>query len=110
MKRLTDTQKTAIQNLRVSGLGYKTIAEKLSLSRDTVRSYCVRNHIPANGTTENQDTHNTADAVFHSENGKSEIKAGNTVFIITTEYSRKASETLEKKLEKLILEAASKAS
>lgn len=110
MKRLTDTQKTAIQNLRVSGLGYKTIAEKLSIPRDTVRSYCVRNHIPADGNTENQYTQNTADAVCHSENGKSEIKAGNTVFIITTEYSRKASETLEKKLEKLILEAASKAS
>ena len=63
MKRLTDTQKTAIQNLRVSGLGYKSIAEKLSLSRDTVRSYCVRNHIPADGNTEHQNTHNTADTV-----------------------------------------------
>ena len=43
MKRLTDNQKSAIHSLRSAGLGYKAIAEKLSLSRETVRSFCNRN-------------------------------------------------------------------
>ena len=42
MKRLTDAQKSAILNYRSAGLGYKAIADKLSLSRETVRSFCVR--------------------------------------------------------------------
>lgn len=39
-----------------------------------------------------------------------EIKQGGTVFIITTGYSEKASEPLEKKLERLILDAVTKQS
>ena len=93
MKRLTDTQKTAIRDSRAAGLGYKAIAEKLSLSRETVRSFCSRNDIPAKRDVNTEDT----DA--------REIKQGGTVFIITTGYSEKASEPLEKKLEKLILDA-----
>ena len=46
MKRLSETQKTAIQNFRAEGLGYKAIAEKLSISRETVRSSCVRQNVP----------------------------------------------------------------
>ncbi len=45
MKRLSETQKSAIQNFRSAGLGYKSIAEKLSLSRETVRSFCNRNPV-----------------------------------------------------------------
>ena len=102
MKRLTGTQKTAIRNLRSSGLGYKSIAERLSLSRETVRSFCVRNSVPA-GTARQ-------DAPCAGTENKSEFKAGNTVFIISTGYSEKATEPLEKKLETLILDAAAKQS
>lgn len=104
MKRLSDTQKTAIRNLRSSGLGYKSIAERLSLSRETVRSFCTRNDIPAKA-----DTAELAGEKNH-ECGATEIKSGNTVFIITTAYSEKATESLEKKLEKLILDDAARQS
>lgn len=101
MKRLTDTQKTAIRDFRAAGLGYKAIAERLSLSRETVRSFCSRNDIPAKRDM------NTA---ITKTGGANEIKQGGTVFIITTSYSKSASETLEKKLEKLILDTVSKQS
>ena len=103
MKRLTDTQKTAIQDLRMSGLGYKSIAERLSLSRETVRSFCVRNNISAVPAV-------NTDMAAREAVGTTEIKVGGTVFVITTGYSKKAMETLEKKLEKLILDAVPKQS
>ena len=101
MKRLTGTQKTAIRNLRSSGLGYKSIAERLSLSRETVRSFCSRNDIPSKRDANTSVTETKA---------STEMKQGGTVFIITTGYSEKASEPLEKKLEKLILDAVAKQS
>ena len=103
MKRLTGTQKTAIRDLRSSGLGYKSIAERLSLSRETVRSFCVRNSVPAAVPTRQE-------VPCAGTESKTEFKAGNTVFIISTAYSEKASESLEKKLETLILDAAAKQS
>ena len=103
MKRLTGTQKTAIRDLRSSGLGYKSIAEQLSLSRETVRSFCVRNSVPA-GAAVHQET------TCAGTESKSEMRIGNTVFIITTGYSEKATEPLEKKLETLILDAAARQS
>ena len=42
LKRLTDAQKDAIKILRACGLGYKTVANMLSISRDTVSSFCLR--------------------------------------------------------------------
>ena len=105
MKRLSDAQKTDIRNLRSAGLGYKSIAERLSLSRETVRSFCVRNAVSCRNTeAEEPEVHHSARC------GRTEMKAGNTVFIISTGYSEKASETLENKLEKLILGEASKQS
>lgn len=101
MKRLTDAQKTAIRDSRAAGLGYKAIAEKLSLSRETVRSFCSRNDIPAAPVVNTKAT---------EVGGALEMKQGGTVFIITTGYSEKASEPLEKKLEKLILDAVAKQS
>ena len=101
MKRLTDTQKTTIRDFRAAGLGYKAIAEKLDLSRETVRSFCCRNNIPAKCDMDKSNT---------KTGGGNEIKQGGTVFIITTSYSKNANETLEKKLEKLILDTVSKQS
>jgi orotate phosphoribosyltransferase-like protein len=95
MNRLTDAQKAEIQTLRAEGLGYKAIARKMSLSRDTVRSFCVRKKV-----TPAQPAGNALCIE------KSKIRIGNTVFVITTDYSKSASETLEKKLERLILNAA----
>jgi len=103
LKRLTDIQKTTIRELRASGLGYGTIARELSLSRDTVRSFCVRNMVPTETETVNPGNPFTA-----KTGNPSEIKIGGTVFIISTDYSETATETLEKKLEKLILNDAAK--
>lgn len=101
MRRLTDTEKTAIKDLRAAGLGYKAIAEKLSLSRETVRSFCARNGLQPAEPTE---------ATNSSEEGATEIKQGDTLFIISTAHSQTATETLLEKLEKLILDAAQKLS
>ena len=101
MKRLTDAEKAAIRDLRAAGLGYKAIAEKLSLSRDTVRSFCARNGLQA------------ADppvAPKREVEEKTEIRQGDTLFIISTTHSETATETLLEKLEKLILDAAQKLS
>lgn len=126
MKRLTDTQKTEIRGLRASGYGYGTIAQQLSLPRETVRSFCVRNNKanePRTGITgtrtdslaphglkpHNPSTDSLAPHDLSAENA-SEFRSGNTVFIIKTGYSETASETLEQKLKKLILADASKPS
>lgn len=117
MKRLTDTQKSEIRGLRASGYGYGTIAQQLSLSRETVRSFCVRNNKadePCAGITDSTGTDGlrTDSLAPHdlSAENASEFRSGNTVFIIKTGYSETASETLEQKLKKLILADASKPS
>lgn len=130
--RLTETQKTAIRDYRRSGLGYKAIAGRLDLSRETVRSFCVRNSVrarPNNGAIQSHDNilmaylrkfcsiwkYNSStghilhqDSPSHGAINASEYKVGSTVFVVSTGYSDNASETLEKKLEKLILDAASR--
>lgn len=40
---MTDEQKTKIVSLRREGLGYTTIAKRLDISKDTVKSFCRRN-------------------------------------------------------------------
>ena len=99
MKRLTDTQKAVIQKQRAEGLGYKAIAASMGLSRETVRSFCARNHIQAAPAA-------TTGSAPDDVGGITEIKSGSTVFIIKTGYSDHATETLKTKLEKLILDAA----
>lgn len=42
MARINDQQKKAIQSLRSAGMGYKSIAARLSLPLGTVKSYCAR--------------------------------------------------------------------
>ena len=101
MKRLTSAEKHAIKELRAAGLGYKAIAERLSLSRDTVRSFCARNGLQAAEPTEESAA---------IEEGTTEIKQGDTLFSISTAHSETATETLLEKLEKLILDAAQKLS
>ena len=39
---MNDTQKLQIQKLRVEGLGYGKIAEKLDISINTIKTYCKR--------------------------------------------------------------------
>ena len=39
---MTDDQREAIYQLRMEGQGYKAIARRLRLTRDSVRSYCRR--------------------------------------------------------------------
>ena len=135
MKRLTEAQKAAIRNYRGAGLGYKAIAGRMALSRETVRSFCSRNDIqakPDGGArtshilwlyfqkfvqlwkgqpSDGQSIHGDhCDALSGDTGNTTEYKMGNTVFAISTSYSENASETLEKKLEKLILDDASRQS
>ena len=42
---LSDTDKTKITALRISGRGYTDIAKELSINVSTVRMYCVRHHL-----------------------------------------------------------------
>ena len=42
---MTDTEKLEINELRNQGLGYKAIAKKLSISENTVKSYCRRHKV-----------------------------------------------------------------
>ncbi len=42
---MTDTQKAKIKELRLAGYGYKRVAQALSLSVDTVKSYCRKNNL-----------------------------------------------------------------
>lgn len=44
---MTDMQKEAIRQLRLDGLGYKAIADKLMLKRETVVSHCRRHGLTA---------------------------------------------------------------
>lgn len=54
---MTDEQKTRIFRMREQGMSYGVIAEALSLSKNTVKSYCRRNgiagkRVPAQKTAE----------------------------------------------------------
>ncbi len=40
---MTDNQKEQIRALRLQGFGYTTVANRLGISKDTVKSYCQRN-------------------------------------------------------------------
>ena len=42
---MTDIQKEKIKKLRHAGYGYKKVAKALSLSVDTVKSYCKKNNL-----------------------------------------------------------------
>lgn len=42
---MNDVQKKDIKRLREKGLGYSKIAKRLSLSLNTVKSYCQRNNL-----------------------------------------------------------------
>ena len=44
---MTENQQKEIKTLRQVGLGYKRIATTLSLSENTVKSYCIRNQLVA---------------------------------------------------------------
>ncbi|MSV23686.1 helix-turn-helix transcriptional regulator [Selenomonas sp. WCA-380-WT-3B 3/] len=46
---MTDKEKEEIAHLRRSGMGYGKIAEFMSLSISTVKSYCIRNKLTAGG-------------------------------------------------------------
>ena len=43
---MTEEQKTAIQDLRSKGEGYKKIAQTLGLSENTIKSFCRRVNAP----------------------------------------------------------------
>ncbi len=43
---MTEEQKTAIQDLRSQGKGYKKIAQELGLPPNTIKSFCRRTQMP----------------------------------------------------------------
>lgn len=67
---MTDEQRQRIIQLRKGGSGYTSIAKKLDISRDTVRSFCRRNGLAGemSGKTESQDRQPKGD--FCRECGK----------------------------------------
>ena len=46
---MTPSQKEAIMRLRRTGIGYAAIAEKLGLSKNTVKTFCRRNDLTGTG-------------------------------------------------------------
>lgn len=42
---MTDNQKQQIKSLRLSGFGYKKVAQELRISVDTVKSYCRKHNL-----------------------------------------------------------------
>lgn len=42
---MNDNQKSKIEKMRISGMGYTAIAKSLGISKDTVKSYCRRNSL-----------------------------------------------------------------
>lgn len=44
---MTEKQQEEIQTMRQAGLGYKKIAAAMSLSANTIKSYCIRNKLKA---------------------------------------------------------------
>ena len=49
---MTVEEKTKINQLRQSGMGYMKIAQELKLSANTVKSYCYRNPVGVNSSAE----------------------------------------------------------
>ncbi len=47
---LTENQKHQIIFMRMKGMGYRSIATDLGVSRDTVRSFCTRNNLSGYGS------------------------------------------------------------
>lgn len=54
---MTSMQKTAAQEMRLLGYGYKKIANELALPVSTIQSFCRRNHLPKVGVLIDQGTH-----------------------------------------------------
>lgn len=46
---MTDAQAVRIRELRISGMGYRAIAEDVGLSRDIVRNYCKAKGMAGHG-------------------------------------------------------------
>lgn len=46
---MSDDQRRLIQEMRKQGMGYKAIARKAKLSRDSVRNYCRWHHMAGYG-------------------------------------------------------------
>ena len=53
---MTDHQKTKIAEMRKAGCGYSEISKALSVSRDTVKTFCRRNNITVDSTEEPKET------------------------------------------------------
>lgn len=47
---MNECQRKQIKTMRKQGIGYKVIAKKLKLSRDSIRNYCKRRHLNGYGT------------------------------------------------------------
>ena len=53
---MTDHQKTKVVEMRKAGCGYSEISKALSVSRDTVKTFCRRNNITVDSTEVPKET------------------------------------------------------
>lgn len=53
---MTDNQKEQIRVLRLQGLGYTAVADRLGISKDTVKSYCQRNDLAGKRSDSNAES------------------------------------------------------
>ena len=54
---MTGEQKALVSNLRANGVGYGTIAKRVGLSENTVKSFCRRNGIPDMAPVKSTEIH-----------------------------------------------------
>ena len=101
---MTKEEKSRIIEMRRDGCGYKSIAASLGVPLYTVKTFCRRNALMSADIAEMSP----CDIPSSPNANVSEIRLGNTVFVITTSHSEKATESLEEKLKTLITNAAAK--
>lgn len=65
---MNDRQRRQIEDMRRQGIGYKAIARKVKLSRDSVRNYCRWHHLAGYGKA--------VAAVFREEAEREDIRYG----------------------------------
>lgn len=93
---MTQEQKTEIMRLRAIGKSYSDISGILELSVNTVKAYCQRHNLGGRLPTKNADN-------AHTIGSQTCIRIGATIVAVNAIFNPCATETIEKKIERLLL-------